>query len=396
MGNEILKLRDGRLHIFKQPGCQNYFYRFFVNGKYRARTTKTSNLSLAKSTAETAYDSYRFHTLNPNGKYSCSWDDAERGVLASLTLEQEARPSLLTTYQVKLGVLRKHFGSLSIQEINNRNAIDEYVVWRRTKYQTHVHGNVVTNKTLRRDFDVLRAILKYALEQGWVEKICEFPKLTVVPKSGGWFTPQEMVHLLTHSKQWIASASTDKERLSREYTHCYMRWLVFTGMRVDEALKVRFEDVIEVHKKDPNKKDSNTYLYVMVKWGKLAHRKGATEMIGLEGAVTAFERLKILKPNAQPKDYLFPVNPRERIRHLLESAGLLLDDRGQRRTAKCFRHTYIMSRLLHGVDVYTLSQNCRTSVQMIQQHYGSYLNARMKRKELTKLLSDTKKHGASK
>ncbi|MGH7184250.1 MAG: hypothetical protein ACREJN_20065, partial [Nitrospiraceae bacterium] len=192
------------------------------------------------------------------------------------------------------------------------------------------------------------------------------------------------------AKEWVVHACTPEERRSREYARNYMRWLVFTGMRVDEALKVRFEDVHEVHKKTPDQDSSKQYLFVKIKGGKLAYLKGPTEMIGLSGAVQAFEQLKVLTPNAQPKDFLFPVNPRELIHQLLAAAGLLLDDRGQRRTAKSFRHTYIMSRLLTGVDVYTLAQNCRTSVKMIQQHYGSYLSARMKRTELTKLLPSAK------
>ncbi len=74
MSIEIFKLCDGRLHIFKQPKCENYFYCFFVNGRYLTRTTKTSNLSLAKSIAETAYDSYHFNNLSPDGKFRHSWD----------------------------------------------------------------------------------------------------------------------------------------------------------------------------------------------------------------------------------------------------------------------------------------------------------------------------------
>ena len=119
-------------------------------------------------------------------------------------------------------------------------------------------------------------------------------------------------------------------------------------------------------------------------------------MVGLNGAVIAFERLKRLTPNAQPNDLLFPVNPRETIHQLLDQAGLLLDERNQRRTAKSFRHTYIMLRLIRGVDVYKLARNCRTSVKMIEQHYGSYINAEMSKDELLKFRSEPRKKGDDK
>ena len=386
MGDEIIKLRDGRLHIFKQAGCQNYFYRFFVNGKYRTRTSKTSNLSLAKSTAETDYDSYRFNNLTADGKHSHAWDDAERGVLASLTLEEGTRTSRLTTYKVKLGVLRKFFGSMSLEQINKTKAVEEYVKWRRTVYQTHVHHEVVTNKTLRRDFDVLRAILKYALREGWIEKICELPILSVTPKAGGWFTLAEWKHLQKVARQWIERSPNEKEQRQREYIYDYMMFLVHTGLRVDEAFHVRYRDI------SPDEKDPR-FCYITVRGGKLAYTMKATECIGLVGAVSAIERRKKTQPNHKPTDLLFPTNPRVKLHELLVAAGLDRDERGERRTAKNFRHTFIMLRLLQGVDVYKLAKNCRTSVSQIERHYGSYINARMSRDELTKFSDPPREKG---
>jgi integrase len=123
----------------------------------------------------------------------------------------------------------------------------------------------------------------------------------------------------------------------------------------------------------------------MVKGGKLGYLNKPTKMVGLVDAVRAFERLKLLTPNAQAKDLLFPVNPREAIHQILEGAGLRLDEDGQKRTAKSFRHTFIMTRLLGGVSVFTIARNCRTSVKMIERHYGSHLNAWMQEDEMTKM-----------
>jgi len=66
----------------------------------------------------------------------------------------------------------------------------------------------------------------------------------------------------------------------------------------------------------------------MVKGGKLGYLNKPTKMVGLVDAVRAFERLKLLTPNAQAKDLLFPVNPREAIHQILEGAGLRLDEDG--------------------------------------------------------------------
>ena len=386
MSDEIIKLRDGRLHIFKQPGCKNYFYRFFVHGKYLTRTSKTSNLSLAKSTAETSYDSYRFNNLTADGHHKHSWDAAERGVLASLSLEENTRSARLRTYKTKMNVLRRYFGSMSLDEINKTKTIEEYVRWRRTVHQTHVHGEVVTNKTLRRDFDVLRAILKYALREEWIIKMCELPMLSVTPKAGGWFTLEEWKHLQKVGRQWIKEATSDGKQTQREYTYDYSMFLVHTGMRVDEVLCVRYADIVL-------DKDDDEICYINVRGGKLSYLMKPSLCICLSGATSAIKRRREAHPEHKPSDLLFPINPRERVHELLVKAGLDHDERGERRTAKNFRHTFIMLRLLQGVDVYKLAKNCRTSVKMIESHYGSYINARMSRDELKKFRTEPSKKG---
>jgi integrase len=162
-----------------------------------------------------------------------------------------------------------------------------------------------------------------------------------------------------------------------------MQWLS-TGMQVDEALKVRIEDVQRRRAKPPQRPTDR--LFIMVKGGKLGYLDKPTKMVGLVDAVRAFERLKLLTPNVQPKAFLFPVvNPRNTVHHLLEAAGLRLDEDGQKRTSKSFRHTFIMTRLLSGVSVFTIARNYRTSVKMIERHYGSHLNAWMQEDEMTKM-----------
>ena len=376
----MLKLRDSRLHIFLRAGCSNYFYRFFVNGKYLTRTTKTENLSLAKSIAETAYDSYRFKHLTPEGKISRTWDEAESNVLAALSVDAATRPARLQTYRIKLGILRRFFQDIPIAHIKTKT-IEEFIYWRKNVYKPprpNFHMNSTpSNKTIARDFDALRKVLKYAMREEWIEKLPEFPTLSITPPAKGWFTLAEWKHLQKVARQWIAQTEDLAEQREREYLYDYMMFLVHTGMRVDEALCVRHDDIAS------DEKDSEL-CYITVRGGKLAYTMRATEMIGMSGAVSAIRRRKQDNPEHKPHDLLFSKNPREKLHELLLIAGLKTDETGERRTAKNFRHTFIMLRLLQGVDVYKLAKNCRTSVKMIESHYGSYINARMSKDELTK------------
>lgn len=153
---------------------------------------------------------------------------------------------------------------------------------------------MVANKTLRSDLLALRQVLKYAKREEWITAIPDFPKLTVTPRPGGWFTREEIIKLFVFTQPWIRQADiSGVERRKRAYAYYYMQWLVFMGMRVDEALQVRYEDVTILRAKPP--KQTRDCLFVKVKGGKLSYLTGATEMIGLVGADGAQPRVSAIR-----------------------------------------------------------------------------------------------------
>ncbi len=384
-----IKLRDGRLALYKQTNCDKWLWRAFINGKTVTRSTKTTNLSIATSTAETEYDRIRFESLTPNGVPAHRWEEAVKRLenyIQTLDLSLARKTSRLRDYRIKLGILSQFFKDMMLHTIKAKT-IEEYVNWRQHDYRPerpNFHHKKVSGKTLEGDFRVLRQVLKYAKREEWIMAIPEFPKIRIEPRPSGWFTEKEYNQLVKFSLRWRNQATDEKERAARRYAHDYMIWLVHTGMRVDEALKIQFQDISQVDREQEGKVNWKDTLYVWVREGKLAYIKRPTEMLGLYGAVSVFDRLKRERPQWKPTDLLFPINPRDTLRQLLRESGLGVDENGRRRTSKSFRHTYMMFRILAGVDVYKLAMNCRTSVKIIQSHYGSYLTARMGKDELSK------------
>jgi integrase len=55
---------------------------------------------------------------------------------------------------------------------------------------------------------------------------------------------------------------------------------------------------------------------------------------------------------------------------LLKAAGLERDHRGIKRTPYSLRHFYISEQLANGAEVMDIARNCRTSLVMIDKHYG--------------------------
>jgi integrase len=90
------------------------------------------------------------------------------------------------------------------------------------------------------------------------------------------------------------------------------------------------------------------------------------------------ERIRAIGKATNPDDFVFTTSTGKPastlygslITKLLTESGLLRSSSGSQRSTYCFRHTYATFRLTEGVDVYFLSKQMGTSVQMIEDHYG--------------------------
>ena len=101
-------------------------------------------------------------------------------------------------------------------------------------------------------------------------------------------------------------------------------------------------------------------------------KRGTGWCKSMSGAVLPFE-LMVKRHALQPKDIVFGLPQRGLMNAILKELDLKFDREGNRRTAYSFRHTYICLRLMEGADIYQVAKNCRTSVEMIEQHYAAHI-----------------------
>jgi len=141
-----------------------------------------------------------------------------------------------------------------------------------------------------------------------------------------------------------------------------------TGMRPPEAKNLQWRDV-EI-KTD---KEGRKFVILNVR-GKGKHRR----LVAASSVADYLERIRAISKATKPEDFVFTNIAGERsrtlyydtIEQLLIDSNLLTSSSGKRRSTYCFRHTYATFRLTEGVDVYFLSKQMGTSVQMIEDHYG--------------------------
>jgi integrase len=84
----------------------------------------------------------------------------------------------------------------------------------------------------------------------------------------------------------------------------------------------------------------------------------------------------LLLPNVSDRDHALKVLG-VHFNWVLDVTGLKRSPTGTSRTLYSLRHSAITFRLLYGsgMDLLTLARNARTSVQMIERHYASTLQA---------------------
>jgi len=165
----------------------------------------------------------------------------------------------------------------------------------------------------------------------------------------------------------------------RDAEECYdfIVWMVNTGMRVGEAMNVRLCDV-EVLEEVTEK--GIVEFCCLIK--NIKGKRGTGECRSWFAAFEAYERIverrKIDDPT-KSTEKLFLALHRDMFNAILDRTGLKTTntDPPRRRDFVSLRHTYIASRLLHGVGVYDVAKNCRTSVTMIENHYARYLSPRL-------------------
>ena len=376
------KKRDGRLHIIRHDGSQVYLWRAFFDGKYYVKSTKETNLRTAIKLAEEAYDSLRFNYEKTGiPVHDRTWDDATRGMLEeqkSRVALKERAPHHVHDYEVKLKVLDRFFEGKSLHAITH-DLLEKYKTWRIIDSQDKpklFRNKVISMKTLHQDFIVLRQTLKFAKRKGWISALPDMPQIQVKAVARPWFSHEDYRKLLKVSTARMKQSVHEKEKLARQQLHDLIVFLAHTGVRVGEALGIRRKDI---KMWEGNKHSEKDRCFIRVNG-----KTGLRECVGMFGAVRVVERID-KRRHLVPDDRLFPTHNTKQFVALLEEADLRYDSEERRRDLKSLRHTFIMFRILEGVDVFLLATNCGTSVKIISQHYGKHLTAKMRADELVKL-----------
>lgn len=372
--DDYIDLRnDGKIVMYRRPHLKNpkWNVRLKVpNTKgYVIRSTKTTDFNEGKRFSEDLYYELegkvrRGETLKspPFDKVVNEWVN-ECDVIFQNQSEQYKNGNI----QISEQHLKPYFSKTPMDEITEDQI---------SSFSSDKIRNNFSNVSVRHHLTVLKKIFDFGRRKGYVTTVPHINKPKMKINSRSDFSKEEWRTLYEYMREWVKHPNQRIQR-QRIYTQHYILILGNSGIRCGtEVRSLKWSDISTT-------KDMLGDERVVISVKGKTDRRDVICNVGIE---RYFKRLwdfrtnelgkppnksecVLVNPNGKPiKSYKGSFNS------LLDKVKLSFDDEGKRRTPYSIRHTYITMRLMEGVNVYQLSSNVGTSVEMIENYYGHLRN----------------------
>ena len=362
-----------------QGKLEEFYAGFHKAGRYHRKATGTHTLAMALTLAEDWYldckAAIRINQFKPVNRHL--YKDVAKVALDKFQGKVdrgERSATYLTGIKLLMnGDLLPFFGALDVTDIGPSK-------WSEYEESLRERKTSLTRQTLHQHRNALRLGLHEALRKEWIDRMPQL-KIDAVGKREGrprvWFESDDLEKLLEIAASHINGLTGTRWVDDGHECYDFIIWMVNTGMRVGEAMNVRFCDVEIIKEKAQNEFTEYCCLVKNIKG-----KRGTGECRSGYAALDAFDRIvarRNIDNSSRSDEKLFLALHRDMFNAILDKASLKITntDPPRRRDFVSLRHTYIASRLLHGVGVYDLAKNCRTSVTMIENHYARYLSPRL-------------------
>lgn len=375
---------DGRLQIYKRANSRVWQCAARVGESRFRQTTGEADLDRAKDIAEEWYLDLRGKTrrgeiVKKERTFGEAWELYLKDVRVLAIGVRTPKYVEVMEQRVRRNVL-PFFGDKPLSQIN-RGLVQAYRV-KRGEASLAARGKPPARSTMLQEIVHIRQVLKHAEGLGWIPFVPSLstPYLTQGKKGRrAWFSPDEYKQLREATRRRITEGKRPGWTSRYEDLHYLVLFIANSGLRPDEAINwLEFRDVSVV--KDVSTK--STILHIDVRG-----KTGVGLCVSLPGAVYPFEQLKAKRIEAlglkgHDEDeinkkiatfHVFPQYDRATFNEILKEEGLKEDRDGRPRTLYSLRHTYISNRLIEGANHYQLANNCRTSVQMIEEFYAAHI-----------------------
>lgn len=393
---------DDRLQVYKRDNSRFWQCAARVGGQRFRKSTGEESLERAKDVAEDWYLGLRGQArrgeIEP--KERTFGDAAAQYLKEARVLAATSRSSrYVASLEMKMERrILPFFKNKPLSQIN-RGLVQAYRIHRHEQSMA-LYNRPPARNTILHEIVYIRQTLKTAESHGWIPYVpsLSMPYMTQGKRSRrAWFSPDEYKKLYEATRRRIAEGKRPGWQSHYEDMHDYVLFMANTGLRPDEAQRLEIRDV--AIERDPGTKQ--TILVIDVRG-----KTGVGYCKSMPNAVHPFERLRDRRAaeakarggELDPTDRLLRPFNREMFNQILREEKLKTDRDGKTRTAYSLRHTYISMRLMEGANIHMIANNCRTSVQMIEQFYAAHIKDRIDASaiNMTRPVSHRRPRGADK
>ncbi|KQO64090.1 integrase [Methylobacterium sp. Leaf87] len=414
-----------RYQLFQRSGSTRWQMRFSIKGQGQIkRSLETDDQAEAQRRADAIWYKATYRAEQGLSAKAHGFEAVADEYIKLIHREVErgerradqgrSEPSLIRRFFVG------YFAQKPIDTINETD-LERYAEWRRT-YWTEGPGKLVTHieyeraghrlkRPVRRvapavsrqraEMVVLRALLRQAVKWGYLKTP---PEIRITARRAPdnrrpSFEPHEFAKLEAtslsrladpvmndgprrHVKSkngrsgWSIKRLDDHTRRDRTLMHAYVMIGAFSGLRPTEMYNLTWGDVLGYRAgrhKPVDQRDIRLQVRGKGKSGKAIPQKAAIPWF--DTLWMLFQRSMAREP--LDTDPVFASEQGKRVSsvangftQLLKAAGLERDHRGIKRTPYSLRHFHISEQLANGAEVMDVARNCRTSLVMIDKHYG--------------------------
>jgi integrase len=416
-------LFSGRVQLYRRPEGRYWQCATRVGGRRFRHTTGESELARAKDVAEEWYLDLRGRSRNgeitPDRPRERTFAEAAEAYIREVRVLAATTRSPVYVKLLEMRMRRHlipYFGKTPLTAIN-RGAVRAYRVKRAEERMAETAtedspGRPPARSTIAQEIVHLRQTLKWAEGVGWIPFVPNLSQPYMTQGKRGrraWFSPEEYRQLYEATRRRTEDPKRRGFRRKYEDLHDFVLFMANTGLRPDEAWRLEFRDVSI----EDDIATKSTILVIDVRG-----KTGVGYCKSMPNAVHPFERLlarrrleaavqaeldklpkgtvpwkvdlvrreleadyasgkrKFATP-VSPTARVFPSFSRDLFNAILKEEGLKEDRDGQKRTAYSLRHTYISMRLMEGANIHQIANNCRTSVQMIEEFYAAHIKDRL-------------------
>ena len=414
-----------RFQLFQRAGSTRWQMRFSVRGQGQIkRSLDTDDRAEAQRRADAIWYEATYRAKQGLTARAHTFSSVAEEYIAQIHREVERGERRADQGKSEPAMIRRffigYFGSKHVDTITDTD-LERYAEWRRT-YWTEGPGKLITHIAYERaghrlqrpvqrvvpsvsrqrgETVVLRGLLRWASRQGYLTTP---PEITIKARRAPdnrrpSFEPHEFAKLESTSlsrladpamndgprhyvkakngrRGWRIKQLDDHTRRDRTMLHAYVMIGAFSGLRPTEMYNLTWGDVLGYRAgrdKPVDQRDIRLQVRGKGKSGKAIPQKAA--ILWFDTLWMLFERSLGREP--LDTDPVFANEQGKRISsvangftELLKAAGLERDHRGIKRTPYSLRHFYISEQLANGAEVMDVARNCRTSLVMIDKHYG--------------------------